>query len=155
MLQHLRRANEVARRALAAGHHPFGAILVAADHETLLAEQGNIDSVNHAESTLARMAAARYSAEQLWHCTLYTTFEPCVMCAGTQYWANIGRVVYALEESRLLALTGDHQQNMTFDLPCRDVFARGQKAIEVHGPFPDLEQEVLALHRDFWTREAG
>ncbi len=152
MLRHLRRANEVARRALVQGHHPFGAVLVGPDHSSVLLEQGNVDAVNHAESTLARIAAMRYSAAHLWTCTLYTTFEPCVMCAGTQYWANIGRVVYALEESRLLALTGDDPQNMTFDLPCREVFARGQKAIEVHGPFPELEAELVALHRDFWQR---
>ena len=46
----LRRANAVARRAMQLGRHPFGAILVAPDHETVLAEQGNVDSVNHAES---------------------------------------------------------------------------------------------------------
>ncbi|MDP3833419.1 MAG: nucleoside deaminase, partial [Hydrogenophaga sp.] len=52
--KHLRRANEVARRAAGMGRHPFGALLVAPDDETVLAEQGNIDTVNHAESTLAR-----------------------------------------------------------------------------------------------------
>ena len=152
MLRHLRRANAVAARALEDGHHPFGAILVAPDHETVLLEQGNIDSVQHAESTLARIASGRLAPDYLWDCTLYTTFEPCVMCAGTQYWANIGRLVYGAAESTLLGLTGDHVENMTFDLPCREVFARGQKAIEVHGPFPELEAELVALHRDFWQR---
>ncbi len=150
MLWHLREANAVALRALAAGHHPFGAILVAPDHATVLLEQGNIDSVQHAESTLARLAAGRLPGDYLWSCTLYTTFEPCVMCAGTQYWADIGRLVYGAAERTLLDLTGAHEENMTFDLPCREVFARGQKPIEVHGPFPELEAELLAPHRDFW-----
>lgn len=96
--KHLRRANEVARRAAGMGRHPFGALLVAPDDETVLAEQGNIDTVNHAESTLARMAAGNWPGEYLARCTLVTTFEPCAMCAGTLYWANIGRVVYGASE---------------------------------------------------------
>ena len=86
--RHLRRANAIARAALAAGRHPFGALLVAADHETVLLEQGNVDGVNHAEAVLAREAARRWPPELLWGCTLYTTVEPCCMCAGTQYWAS-------------------------------------------------------------------
>ena len=94
--RHLRRANAVALRALGLGRHPFGAILVGPDGETVLAEQGNVDAVNHAESTLARTAAQNYSPEVLWQCTLVTTVEPCAMCAGTQYWAHIGRPVYCM-----------------------------------------------------------
>jgi len=113
------------------GRHPFGALLVAPDGETVLAEQGNVDTVNHAESTLARTAALNFSTDYLWGCTLVTTVEPCAMCSGTQYWANIGTLVYGMTESRLLQLTGNHHENPTFDLPCREVFARGQKAITV------------------------
>ena len=150
--RHLRAANAIAQRALAAGHHPFGALLVGPDHETVLIEQGNVDSVNHAEAVLARTAAARWTADELWHCTLYTTVEPCCMCAGTQYWANIGRVVYGMDERRLLALTGNHAENPTMDLPCREVFAHGQKAIRVLGPVPEVEAEIAALHLAFWQR---
>jgi len=152
MHRHLRAANAVAQRSLDAGHHPFGAVLVAADHETVLLEQGNVDSVNHAEAVLARSAAQRYTPEQLWGCTLYTTVEPCCMCAGTQYWAHIGKLVYGMEERRLLALTGKHPENPTMDLPCREVFAHGQKAIAVWGPDVEVEEEIAALHRQFWQR---
>ena len=155
MQRHLRAANAVARRALEAGHHPFGALLVAADHETVLAEQGNVDSVNHAEAVLARMAARQYTADALWDCTLYTTVEPCCMCAGTQYWAHIGRLVYGMTEARLLQLTGNHDENPTMDLPCREVFAHGQKDIRVWGPLPEVEEEIAALHIAFWQRGAG
>ena len=146
----LRRADTVARRAMAMGRHPFGAVLVAPDGDTVLAEQGNIDTVNHAESTLARSAAANYPGAYLAQCTLVTTFEPCAMCAGTVYWAGIGRVVYGAEETALLALTGDHPENPTLSLPCRDVFARGQRAVEVVGPVPEVAQEMVATHRGFW-----
>jgi tRNA(Arg) A34 adenosine deaminase TadA len=150
-LQHLRRANEVARASMAAGHHPFGALLVAADGCTVLLEQGNVDSVNHAEAVLAREAAQRFAAGDLWHCTLVTTVEPCAMCAGTQYWAHIGRLVYGMSEARLRQLTGHHVDNPTLDLPCRELFARGQKALQVHGPFAEVEDQIAALHQGFWT----
>ena len=152
LLRHLRRANEVARAAMDAGHHPFGALLVAPDGETVLLEQANVDSVDHAEAVLARDAARRYDPAFLWGCTLVTTVEPCAMCAGTQYWAHIGRLVYGLSEHRLLQLTGNHAENPTLDLPCREVFARGQKAMQVWGPVPEVEDEIAALHRDFWHR---
>ena len=149
--RHLRRANEVALRAASMGRHPFGALLVAPDGETVLAEQGNIDTVNHAESTLARTAADNWPGEYLARCTLVTTFEPCAMCAGTVYWADIGRVVYGAGEDALLALTGDHPENPTLALPCREVFARGQKAIEVIGPVAEVAEEMVATHRGFWA----
>ncbi len=153
VLRHLRRANDVARRARdELGRHPFGAILVAPDGETVLAEQGNVDKVNHAESVLARTAALNYAPEYLWRCTLVTTAEPCAMCAGTQYWAHIGRLVYGMSERRLLELTGSAEENPTMDLPCRTVFAAGQKQVEVIGPVPELEEEIAALHRDFWHK---
>ncbi len=148
--RHLRRANDVARETAAQGHHPFGAILVDADGQTVLLEQGNVSTVEHAESLLARTAAARFTPERLWACTLVTTVEPCAMCGGTQYWAHIGRLVYGMSERRLLDLTGNHGENPTLDLPCRDVFARGQKAIAVIGPLAEVEDEIAALHRDFW-----
>ena len=150
----LHRANGVAKRAMAMGRHPFGALLLAPDGETVLAEQGNIDTVNHAESTLARTAAANYPGSYLAQCTLVTTFEPCAMCAGTIYWAGIGHVVYGAEETALLALTGDHPENPTLSLPCRDVFARGQRPVQVTGPVEAVAEEMVATHRGFWdTRE--
>ena len=134
------------------GRHPFGALLVAPDGDTVLAEQGNIDTVHHAEATLARTASLNYPADVLWRCTLVTTFEPCAMCTGTVYWAHIGRIVYGASEEALLALTGNHAENPTLALPCRELLARGQKAIEVIGPIPALEAEMVAPHKDFWSR---
>jgi len=149
-LRHLRHANEVARRSMAQGKHPFGAILVAADGETVLLEQGNVDTVNHAEAVVARVAAHRWDAATLWGCTLVTTVEPCAMCAATQYWAHIGALVYGMSEERLLQLTGNHAENPTLSLPCRTVFAAGQKSIHVTGPVPEAEEDIAGLHRSFW-----
>jgi len=149
-VRHLLTANALAARAVAAGRHPFGAILVGPDDETVLLEQGNVDSVNHAEAVLAREAARRFDATTLWRSTLVTTVEPCAMCAGTQYWAHIGRLVYGMSERDLLSLTGAHPENPTLDLPCREVLARGQKPIEVIGPVPEVQVAIATLHRGFW-----
>ncbi len=150
ILRHLRHSNEVGKRAAANGHHPFGAILVGPDQETVLMEQCNIDTVNHAESTLARNAATNYSPEFLWSCTLYTAVEPCCMCAGTAYWANIGRVVFGMTEEMLLAQTGDHPENPTMSVPSRYVYDHCQKPVELIGPVPEIVAETVALQRSFW-----
>ena len=150
MLRHLQAANEVARAAMQDGHHPFGAILVAADNETVVMKQGNIGTVAHAESTLAQRASNEFTPEQLWGMTLYSTAEPCVMCAGTQYWGNIGRLVYGMSERQLLDMTGNHSENPTLDVPSRYVFSHGQKAIRVWGPIEAAVAEIAALHVEFW-----
>ncbi len=151
IVRHLRHSNEVARRAVSLGHHPFGAILVGPDQETVLMEQCNIDTVNHAESTLARRAASNYTPEFLWGCTLYTSVEPCCMCAGTSYWANIGRVVFGMTEHQLLSTTGNHAENPTMSVSSRYVFDHCQKPVELIGPVDEVAAEVSALQSAFWA----
>lgn len=151
ILTHLRAAQQIAVRSVESGHHPFGSILVAPDNQTILLEQTNIDALNHAESTLARSACSAYSPDYLQQCTLYTTVEPCCMCAGAIYWANIGRVAYGLAEEKLLEITGNNEKNPTLNIPCRYVFSRGQKTIKVWGPFPEIERDILSLHEAYWV----
>jgi tRNA(Arg) A34 adenosine deaminase TadA len=148
-------ALSVAERAKAAGRHPFGAI-VADEHGNVVAEAGNNsmppqgDPTQHAERVAAALAAQKLSPDALARCTLYTSAEPCAMCAGAIYWCNIGRVVYALSEEKLLELTGSHPENPTLSLPCRQVFASGQRPTEVVGPVPEMEREAAAPHIGFW-----
>ena len=150
----LRRSFEVARRALTHGNHPFGAILVD-QHRNVLIEVENgympsHDGTAHAERLLATQACTTLGADVLKHATLYSSAEPCAMCAGAMYWAGIGRLVYGLSEHRLRAVTGDHPENPTLDLPCREVFSSGQRPTEVVGPL--LEDEAEALHAGVWTK---
>ncbi len=148
----LRRSFEVARRAHTHGNHPFGCILVDANGDVLLeVENGYLpdrDMTGHAERLLATGASKQFERKFLAGCTMYTSAEPFAMCAGAIYWAGIGRVVYGLSEHRLRSMTGDHAENPTLDLPCRTVFAAGQRAIEVIGPL--LEDEAAALHVGVW-----
>jgi len=150
ILKHLRAANEVAKEAVKSGYYPFGAVLVAPDGETVLMKQENLGTIEHAETELSRRAFAKYDSDYLWSCVLVTTFEPCVMCAGNIYWANIGNVVYGVEETALNKLTGSDKRNPTMKMPCRTVFKAGQKPIRVLGPVPELEDELVAPHKTFW-----
>jgi tRNA(Arg) A34 adenosine deaminase TadA len=72
------------------------------------------------------------------------------MCSGAIYWGNVGRVVFGLSEKELLKITGNDEQNPTLALPCRDVFKRGQKDIEVIGPVPELKAELSQIYQDFF-----
>jgi tRNA(Arg) A34 adenosine deaminase TadA len=150
----LRRAFAVAQRARANGQHPFGAVLAGPDGAVLLEQENAFlpsrDMTGHAERVLAGRACVVYSPTVLAACTLYSSAEPCAMCAGAIYWAGIGRVVYGLSEARLRGLTGAHPENPTLDLPCRTVFAAGQRAVAVIGP--RLEDEAAALHAGAWAR---
>jgi tRNA(Arg) A34 adenosine deaminase TadA len=153
----LRQAFDVAQRAREGGDHPFGSIL-ADGHGRLLMEQGNGctaeggDRTAHAERLLASRAARAYDLAFLRECTLYTSAEPCAMCAGAIYWAGIGRVVFGQTERHLKEQTGAHEENPTLDLPCHVVFGAGQRPTEVVGPL--LEEEAAQLQADFWNHRA-
>lgn len=151
---YLKRCVALSKKAREHGNTPFGAILVDKEDNIVL-EQENIeitesDCTGHAETTLMRAASKKFPKDFLWECTLYSTAEPCAMCSGSIYWGNVGRVVYGVSEKRLLELTGDNEQNPTFDLPCRTIFAAGQKEVEVIGPFSEIEEEVTEVHDGFW-----
>ncbi|MFK7894045.1 MAG: nucleoside deaminase [Granulosicoccus sp.] len=130
-----------------------GSDLVAASGE-VLAEGKNSFSVDkgpgHAEANLAREAARRFEDATLLNATLYTSVEPCSMCSGTIYWANIGTVVFGMSEKRLAELTGDDPENLTQNLDCRTVLSSGQRDIDVRGPFSELEERIVKQHVDFW-----
>ncbi len=149
---YLRLAFKVAEQSRASGQHPFGAILVGPDG-TVLMEQMNgylpdRDMTGHAERVLATRAGIAYEPRFLAGATMYTSAEPCAMCAGATYWVGIGRVVFGLSEHQMKGITGNHPENPTLDLPCTVVFAAGQRHVEVVGPL--LVEEAAALHAGAW-----
>ncbi|WP_441237571.1 nucleoside deaminase [Bradyrhizobium sp. 930_D9_N1_4] len=150
----LRLSFTVARRSLTHGNHPFGCIVVDADGKVLIeTENGYMpdrDGTAHAERLAATQACRTLGRAVLAGATLYSSAEPCAMCAGAIYWAGIGRVVYGLSEQSLRGITGNHPENPTLDLPSREVFTSGQRATEVVGPL--LENEAAALHDGVWTK---
>lgn len=154
-LQHLRAAIEIAQKARGHGNHPFGALLVDENNQVLVQAENTVvtgrDCTGHAETNLMRLASQRFSPEKLAACTLYTSTEPCAMCAGAIHWGNVRRIVYALGEVELYALVGPSPDHLL--LPCREVFARSQRPVEVDGPAPELELEARAVHEGFWAAD--
>ncbi|KAJ8654009.1 hypothetical protein O0I10_010345 [Lichtheimia ornata] len=151
MIKHLRITIDIAARGRSMGHHPFGSTLVSPEGEILL-QQCNFGPVFHAESELARVAATNFSPEYLSKCVLYTSVEPCAMCTGTCYWANIGTLAFGLPGSKLAELTdaAGSKENPTLKLTTREILATGSRDIKVFGPFPELEEEIVKDHKGFW-----
>ena len=106
--RNLRRAIELAAEARAAGDMPFGSLLagpdgdvVAEDRNTVLTEQ---DITAHPELKMARWAARRLEPEVARQTTMYTSCQPCPMCAGAIARSGLGRVVFALSGEQLQEL---------------------------------------------------
>jgi len=150
--QFLQRAIVIAWQARENGNHPFGAILVDQEGNVLLEAENTVvtdkDCTGHAETNLMRRASQVYDPEFLAGCTLYTSTEPCPMCSGAIFWGNVRRVVFGLGQKKLYDLIGDDPNGDILYHPCRDVFAKGQKSIEVVGPL--LEDEAIKVHEGFW-----
>lgn len=149
----LRRAIEVSRRSRENGNHPFGALLADEVGEVLLEAENSVvktgDVTGHAETNLIRMASTTLSDEVIAKATMYVSGESCAMCSGAIYWGGINRLVYAMAETDLLTLTGNHPENPTMTLDCRVVLNSGQREIEVIGPA--LVEEAIAVHEGFWN----
>lgn len=150
-LGHLRRCVELAQQARDRGDHPFGSVVVTAEGrvvEGLNTVVTRRDPTGHAETNVVREAAARLEPDELAASTLYTSTEPCAMCAGAIYWSGIPRVVFALSESGLAGIVAEQEGVPTLSLPCREVFARGGRPVAVAGP-ADLP-EAVDVHDGFW-----
>jgi len=145
-LPHIQRCYELADEAMARGNHPFGALLVV--HGQVIATAGNEavtsgDATRHAEMVLLATALAKLSPETRLHTVLYSSTEPCIMCSGAIYWSGIATVVYGCSAAALARAAGGD-----FLVPCREVFARGERRLTVTGPV--LEAEGLAKHLAYW-----
>ncbi|GGX73800.1 nucleoside deaminase [Massilia dura] len=141
----------LAQRSRDEGHHPFAAIIADADGNVIAQAMNasSSDRTAHAEMNALRIASSQHSPDKLAGATMYTNAEPCAMCAGGTYWSGVGRVVYAMSEATLLSLTGSDPENPTLSLPCREVFAAGQRPTEVIGPL--REDEAKIAHAGFWS----
>ena len=151
----LRIAIEESGRALASGNHPFACVLVGPEGKILMTQHNAFmpdrDMTGHAERVLMTRASKELPFELLRQSTIYTSAEPCAMCAGAIYWTGLCRVVYGLSEAGLKDITGAHPENPTLNLPCRIVFAAGQRKVEVIGPM--LEREAAKWHVGVWDQD--
>ena len=94
--RHMRRCIELARQAIASGDSPVGSLIVDGDElvsEGVEAVRARHDATAHAEMEALRSACARRQSRDLTGCTLYTSVEPCIMCAYAIRLARISVVV--------------------------------------------------------------
>ena len=152
----LRTAIQLSEDAVQSGNMPFGAvladengtILVRAHNRSAASDKrgGSGDVTRHAEMELVRLLCdpeQGVPAEVRPKCTLYTSTEPCVMCAGAIYWSQVGRVVFGASSEQLVELSGPGG----LDIPLKDVYGMGREGtrhIEVLGPM--LVEEAMAVH---------
>lgn len=100
---------KLATSASDAGEVPVGAIVVRDDEiiaKARNAQIGDCDPTAHAEVSALRAASLATGNYRLPGCTLYSTVEPCLMCAGAMLHARVERVVYGASEPRAGAASG-------------------------------------------------
>lgn len=145
---HMREAFALARRSRAHGNRPFGALLVAGNGAILLrAENSQLTDgqlLAHAEMNLLHRAVTELSADVLAASTLYTSAEPCAMCAGALFWSGVGRLVYGLSGDRLHELSGFSPKMLVAS--AHAVLSKAGRTVDVIGPM--LESEAEALFAD-------
>lgn len=153
----IRLAFEEARKAVEAGNEPFGAVLVK-DGEVAAYGQNKIntesDPTYHAETGLIRDYCHQAKVTDLSDYTLYTSCEPCVMCAGCMVWAKLGKMVYSITVGQLLEIVSENpggsfsqEDDRGIDMPCAEVFKYSRNPIEVIAGI--LEDEGLELYRSY------
>ena len=150
-LPHLRRCVELAAQAVAAGDHPFGSVLVAADG-TVLAEDRNRevtagDATRHPEFALAQWAAANMAPQERAAATVYTSGEHCPMCAAAHGWVGLGRIAYATSSQQLGVWLAELGVSPAPVLPL--AITEVVPGLVVAGPVAELAEQVHDLHRRF------
>ena len=149
----LRRAVQLSAQASERGNLPFGALFADADGNILLeAETTGITDGNvlyHAETNLMHEAVKVLTDEARASGTLYSSCEPCPMCAGTIYWGGVCRVVFGLGERRLYEMASVQSTTPVAVFGgCRLILEGGSRDIEVIGPC--LEEEASVPHEGAW-----
>lgn len=144
---YLRIAFREAERARERGNHAFGALLVDAEGEPVLAAQNSVvtddDVTAHAEMNLLRAASRKFEPDQLKTFTLYASGEPCPMCAGAIVWANIRRVVFGLGMEAIYQLFDADPDAPALPMHAAGVFDQAPWPMEVIGPLLENEAEEV------------
>jgi tRNA(Arg) A34 adenosine deaminase TadA len=145
--EYVRAAIDLAREAVANGNTPFGSLLVV--DGTVVERSRNTtvtgaDITAHPELKLARWAARELDPDERADCTMYTSTEPCEMCAAAIHYAGLDRVVYSVSGESLADLQGKAESGV----PCRDLIERKGGTTDVDGPV--LESEGRRVHQEFY-----
>ena len=128
-------------------------MLVGADGQTLYEDHNRVtddDQTLHAELGVIRWAVANLAPVQRIRTTLYTSCEPCPMCAATHAWAGLGRIAYATSNVQLTDWLTE------WDVPAPPVVMLPVHTVApgavIAGPAPELEEEIKALYEVRYRR---
>lgn len=143
----MRQALNAAEEARARGEVPIGTCIVAG--ETILAVAGNRtrtdqDPTAHAEIVALREAARKVGNYRLTDAVVYSTLEPCVMCAGALIQARVSRLVYGARDERAGAVESRFRVCDTDFLNHRIEIAAGV-----------LEEECREIMQEFFRTRRG
>ena len=99
----MREALKEAQKALDKDEVPVGAVVVCDDR--IIARSHNLtemlnDPTAHAEMQAITSATGNLGGKYLNQCTLYVTLEPCVMCAGAIFWAQVKQLLYGASDPK-------------------------------------------------------
>jgi len=148
---HMREVFAIARRARAHGNRPFGAMLVAGNGAVLaVAENSQISDeqvLAHAEMNLLHRAVRDFTPDVLASSTMYTSAEPCAMCAGAIFWSGVSRLVFGLSGDKLHEMSGFSPHMLVAS--ARDVLARAGRQVEIIGPVFEPEAELICREGEF------
>ncbi len=138
----MRTAIAEAEKALREGNFPYGAVLVKNDkvvakaHNRVLTDK---DPTAHSEINVIRKLAKKRSDVNLQGHILYTTFEPCPMCAGACIWSGVSKIAYGLSLKDVEKLGENH-----IKIRCEDIANAAFKKIEIISGI--LKDECLELY---------
>jgi tRNA(adenine34) deaminase len=146
-----------AKRAGDRGDYPIGAVItrVVAGREVVIASAGNRvktsgSSIKHVELETLKYVSSGYG-RYLTDFALYSTHEPCAMCAGACVWSRIGAVVYGVSQEDIAEYGRKHGTDeykwRACLISCRFVFEKGNHKIPVTGGFLRLECQKLFAYR--------
>jgi tRNA(Arg) A34 adenosine deaminase TadA len=142
-----------AKRAGDRGDYPIGAVItrIVGGREVVIASAGNRvktsgSSIKHVELETLKYVSSGYG-RYLSDFVLYSTHEPCAMCAGACVWSRIGAVVYGVSQEDIAAYgrkcgTDDYKWRACL-ISCELVFKRGGHHIPVTGGFLRKECQKL------------
>ena len=143
-----------ARLARTRGDYAVGAVLVKGDKIlAMCSNRSKRDSspIAHAETLAILKASKILRSRHLMGCVLYTTHEPCPMCASVAVWARLKSVVYGARYQDMKMYRKGHANQdylwRTIHIPCREVFRKSTEKIDLIGDF--MREECLKLfHND-------
>jgi len=146
-------AMEQAEQAALEGTFPIGAVLVGPDGEILAVGRNRVftahDPTAHAEVDVIRQAGTLLlQPAYKTRCTLYTSNEPCMMCAGAIMNAGIYRVVWAMTDEHGGAVVQPHAPSPIWH-------RKYSRLTFLAAPFPEMSQRQRALLAAFDTKRGA